>query len=457
MSPESDWLADPFLDQPTIMSLDGGTTNRGVLWHGVSPRWGHALHSACSYHGMFPARLAHYFIKAYTNEGETVLDPFSGRGTTALEARLTGRRAIANDLSPLAYVLTKSKIDTPTWSNLNLYVDDLERRFQTSRISDESVSADIRMLFHPTTLKQLVFIRANLLGTSMLTWSPEETMVAASIAGILHGNQRSDGSSAYLSISMPNTFSMSPSYVARFIAENGLEPPEQDVFDRLRDKIARLYSDRILGETGVVFNDDAVSLLRSDQIAPASVDLLLTSPPYLNVVNYGTANWIRLWWLGLDDVSRQAGRGRQVLDALLDHSHTYERYMQFVRRLFLGIERVLKPSGMAAVVIGDVTRGDRTQNLAERIWADVGPSSGLQLYDMIEDALATQTKVSRIWADTKGKATSHDRVLLLGKKRGSGRTPNSVLDWSEPYRDAGPDEAYSRAYRAQRGRAALNK
>ena len=41
------------------------------------------------------------------------------------------------------------------------------------------------------------------------------------------------------------------------------------------------------------------------------VDLIVTSPPYLQVVNYGTANWIRLWLMGLDEVGRESGAGRK--------------------------------------------------------------------------------------------------------------------------------------------------
>ena len=44
---------------------------------------------------------------------------------------------------------------------------------------------------------------------------------------------------------MPNTFSMSPSYVAKFIRENELTALDQDVFERIRDKLSRLYLDAV--------------------------------------------------------------------------------------------------------------------------------------------------------------------------------------------------------------------
>ena len=111
-----DWSEDAFFDTPDRDSLDGGTTSAGALWHGISPRWGHSLHTMCSYHGMFPAKVAHYFIQRYSQPGDLVLDPFSGRGTVPLQARVEGRRTVSNDLNPLAYVLSRAKAHPPTWS-----------------------------------------------------------------------------------------------------------------------------------------------------------------------------------------------------------------------------------------------------------------------------------------------------------------------------------------------------
>ena len=48
---------------PDRDSLDGASTSVGALWHGISPRWGHSMHTMCSYDGMFPAKVAHYFVQ----------------------------------------------------------------------------------------------------------------------------------------------------------------------------------------------------------------------------------------------------------------------------------------------------------------------------------------------------------------------------------------------------------
>jgi hypothetical protein len=440
------WAQDAFFDGPEIDSLDGGTTSSGPLWHAISPRWGHSMHTMCSYHGMFPARLANYFVQKYSKAGDVVLDPFSGRGTTALQARMSGRQIIGNDLSPLAYVLTRAKANPPSWLSVLKAVDDLERAFNRRRRKVGDVSADIKMLFHERTLTQLVFIKECLLSRPIAAWSSEMFMIAGSLAGIMHGAWRMDGTSLYLSISMPNTFSMSPTYVRKFIAEHGLEKLPQDVFERLRDKLARLYLDDTAGTIGDVFQEDATKLMGKGPLKPGTVDLVVTSPPYLQVVNYGTANWIRLWLLGLDEVSREQGEGRKNLDAKLDHNHRYEGFKDFMLRTFKGIERVLKKDGVAIVVIGDVANpGDaEALALAGTVWEELEDQTGLESMEIIEDYLKTENKVSRIWGETKGEATNRDCALVLKRRGGDPFIADGEISWEEPYKDAGPDAAHSR-------------
>jgi hypothetical protein len=436
------WEEEAYFPSPATTSVDSGTTNLGPLWHVVTQRWGHSMHTMCPYQGMFPPKIAHYFIQKYSKPDATVLDPFSGRGTTVLQARAEGRAAIGNDLSPLAFVLTKAKSNPPAWTTLMRHVDRLERAYKKSASTDPTVSEDIKMLFHKDTLRQLWFLREGLLAQPLSRWSPETLMVAGAMAGILHGSTRSDGSSAYLSISMPNTFSMAPAYVRKYIRDNRLRPPEQDVFARLREKLARLYVDDVTGPLCSAAQRDAISLL-GDRGLKGSIDLIVTSPPYLQVVNYGTANWIRLWWLGLDEVSRQSGAGRKLLDDSLDHRHRYDAYQHFIAKAIQGVRHVLTPNGVAAIVIGDVASpGGTSVALAERIWHEIGPDSGLKLVSLIEDVLPSQQKVSRIWGETKGRATDRECVLVLSRM-GSRPQINEDVGWEEPYKDAGPDAAHA--------------
>ena len=81
---------------------DLGITNE---WRDQKPLWGHPFHQMCSYMAMFPASIPHYFIDRFTREGDLVLDPMCGRGTTPTQAVAEGRVGIGNDRNPLAYLL----------------------------------------------------------------------------------------------------------------------------------------------------------------------------------------------------------------------------------------------------------------------------------------------------------------------------------------------------------------
>lgn len=405
------------------------------------------MHTMCSYHGMFPAKVAHYFIERFSKPKQLVLDPFSGRGTTALQARMGGRRVVCNDLNPLAYVLSRAKVDPPLWDDILAAVDDLEAGYKVGkkRVLPD-VSADIRMLYHDNTLRQLCFVRERLLSKVITDWSRDELMIAGALAGIMHGAWRRDDTSQYLSISMPNTFSMAPTYVEKFIRENGLKKIDQDVFECLRNKLARLYLDDVSGLQGKAFHEDASALLQGRSLREGSVDLVVTSPPYLRVVNYGTANWIRLWLLGIDGVGREQGAGRKRLDEALDHGHNYASYCSFMLRTMLGIQRVLKRDGVAVLVIGDVKDPEKEEALplAAQMWEEIKALTGLRLVEIVEDDLPVQNKVSRIWGETKGQATSRDCALVLTHASGNPDLATNDVDWDEWYKDGGPDAAHDR-------------
>jgi SAM-dependent methyltransferase len=445
------WVEEAFLPSPAAPSLDGASTSAGDLWHAAPARWGHSMHTMCSYQGMFPARLAHYFIDTYSDPGNTILDPFCGRGTTVLESRIGQRPCIGIDLNPLAFVLSRAKGQPPTWESALQAVQDLEADYSRSSPPDPLMAPpEIQMLFHPVTLSQLIYLRSRLIGRPWSSWQRADFMIAGAIAGILHGRSRSDGSSAYLSLSMPNTFSMAPGYVANFIRDRQLIAPQQDVFALTRHKLARMYLDDCGGKKARVILDDAIRAMER-VIAPGSVDLVVTSPPYLKVVNYGSSNWIRLWWLGLDGVSRDAGDGRKRLDSMLDHQHNYSRYRTFMERVFRCVARVLKPAGVAIFVIGDVTEPGRpTVKLAEDVWRDAGAESGLVLVDTIKDTLPEGNKVSRIWGKTRGQATELDRILVLRRRGRHAPSPIRSVNWDEPYKDAGPDSAHELSRRVGR-------
>jgi hypothetical protein len=125
------------------------------------------------------------------------------------------------------------------------------------------------------------------------------------------------------------------------------------------------------------------------------------------------------------------------LDAELDHRHTYASYSDFMLRTMRGLRRLLKPNGVGVLVIGDVQTPNRpTVDLAEQIWNDVGAAAGLDLLDLIEDDLdGHNSKVSRIWGETRGNATDRDCILIVTRQGAEPVIRDGEADWDEPYKE----------------------
>src|SRR5690242_11870759 len=134
----------------------------GPWWRELPKRWGHPWHSMCSYLAMFPPALPRYFIEQCSRPGDVVFDPFSGRGTTPLEACLAGRVGIGSDANPLAVLLTKAKVQPATFEEALERLAELAESFRRSG-RPPSAPPEIEMLFDGRrTLPQLLHLRTAL-------------------------------------------------------------------------------------------------------------------------------------------------------------------------------------------------------------------------------------------------------------------------------------------------------
>lgn len=106
-----------------------------------------------SYRACFKPQLPAFFIKWLSGEGDTVYDPFGGRGTTAIEAALLKRRVISNDANPLSRILTEPRLHIPA-------MDEIARRLEEIETGgDECADIDLSMFYHPKTEAEIVSLR----------------------------------------------------------------------------------------------------------------------------------------------------------------------------------------------------------------------------------------------------------------------------------------------------------
>jgi len=415
-------------------------------WKAQQRLWGHSLHPMCSYLASFPAALTHAFIARYSRPGDVVLDPFSGRGTTPLQACAEGRIGVGNDLNPFAHLLTAAKVQPATrpaaatrLAALRLaWAADAARwhALANAIVADpatggpEPVPEEVVVAFHPHTLAQLLFVRAQLDLADRT-----DRFLAAAITGILHGK-----SASYLSVIMPNTFSMAPRYVRDFARRTAFQAPKRDVFDGLAAKLDRLFRQPPAPTEGIALLGDArdVAAEAGDALRNGGrtdrARLVVTSPPYLRVVKYGYYNWLRTWFLGFD---------ARAIDATLDDAHHREPYLVFLREVLAGLRPILADDAVVVLVIGDVEtdRGRRIHGgvgLAERVFEEAGEPEGYRLAGVALDDVAAGRKMTKLWGDEAGRATKTDRILVLGATEAGRRraiaSARADIDWSWPPR-----------------------
>ncbi len=392
-------------------------------WHNAPKRWGHPLHSLCSYFAMFPPHIPRLFIEWLTAPGDVVYDPFAGRGTAPLEACRLGRVGLGSDANPLASVLTAAKLDPPTKVELAERLDVLAKSRPAKFAS--IVPEHIKMLYSSDVMAQLCWLREQLDVANRT-----DRFIVSVVLGLLHANYKPGSPPRGFSISMPNTFSMSPNYVRKYIARHRLKPPEVDVIDMVRRKAERLLIPPATARRGRAWQGDARTLA---PLPEGRAKLVFTSPPYLGVIKYGKYNWIRLWMLGFEP--------RQVDDKLVATA-SLSRYASFLSEVTSQLTQVVRPDGFLCLMIGDVTdkTSGKTLNLAETVWRSVARRAGWRRLGVLTDNLPQQHKVSRIWGQTrKGQATKVERILILAPpgshhklpRRPTGLTWDTRNDWAQ--------------------------
>ncbi len=243
---------------------------------------------------MFPESFAEHWLQRLTKPGDWVLDPFSGRGTTAFQSLLMGRNAIAADINPVAYCISRAKTNAPLRRSLERRLRQLEADFV--EMSEEGERRRLpkffRVAYRPSTLRQLLHIRRR------LHWAKSDIdcMLAALVLGSLHGE--SEKSSSYLSNQMPHTIATKPAYSIRYWERHGLLAPERNVFELLRDRIDYRYLSDPPDLRAEVQLTDMRELPRLDLWRGRDIRCAITSPPYFDVTSYEEDQWLRLWFLG---------------------------------------------------------------------------------------------------------------------------------------------------------------
>lgn len=373
-------------------TLDGIPYFVNEFWT-AGQRRGHSLH-AISYRACFKPQLPEFFISRLTAPDEAVYDPFMGRGTTLVEAALLGRRPIGNDINPLSALLVRPRLNPPSMADVEgaLGAVDWDRPV--------AVRHDLAAFYHPGTLRRLTNLREHLRSRAPLDMAvPDPAVDWVRMVAI---NRLTGHSPGFFSVyTLPPNQAVSIEAQQKINAKRGQVPEPRDPGPLIIRKSRSLLADGPMPShrPGQVFTGKADD---TPGIANGAVSLVVTSPPFLDIVNYAHDNWLRCWFAGIDPA--------KIAIAML---RTEAAWTAMVRATLQELARVVRPGGHVAFEVGEVRRGRLL--LEKLVWAAAEGLAFERLGVMINRQ--SFTKTAHCWGvGNNSGGTNTNRIVLLRRR-----------------------------------------
>jgi DNA modification methylase len=332
----------------------------------------HGIHK---YPAKFIPHIPRWAICKYGKDSQQVVDPFCGCGTTLVEAFLHKKKSFGLEISPLARLITKVKT-TPldpkllkkSHQKLLENFHNLKKEKILWKPSDENLSK----WFKEKTINKLAVLRSSIENISDIDVKDFFLVIFSSIIRKV-SNAEDKSQKVYISSRFPKPYI----------------DPFKTFFETLKEQerkmiefsltIKKLYGcfrpKEFLPE---IIERDALSIRLSDEC----IDLVITSPPYINAINYidvhkleymwlnlwpkEILNWVRKIQVGSDYISSKEMEykprtGVPSIDEFSDvlsgispkHSFVFSKFYDKLKQNFKEVKRILTKGGKYIVVIGN--------------------------------------------------------------------------------------------------------
>ena len=248
------------------------------------------LNGLAPYYTMFPLSFP-FEALANSKAGEWVLDPFCGRGTTILAARLRGLPSVGVDSNPVAGAIAAAKLAQVRPYEVIALARDILADIHPGRVPATPRGDFWELCYAPSTLRDICRIRNFLL---VRCSTRVEVALRGVMLGILHGPLIK--ARTYLSNQMPRTYSTKPVAGVRYWVKKNLTPPEIDVLSAISRRARFSFEEVPPSTPGKVITGDS----RTFDYArfEARFSWVITSPPYYGMRTYFPDHWLRNWFVG---------------------------------------------------------------------------------------------------------------------------------------------------------------
>lgn len=289
-------------------------------------------HKFHSYPARFIPQIPLSFIRLFTEEDDVICDPMCGCGTTLVEAFLNNRCAIGNDFNPLATLISKVKttlIPLSEFEHLEKKLRETKRYidldyWKIEHRANNLPNRTVSKIFNKAIIGKLEAIR------EMILELKEEGH-----------NDLYDFARVALSSTIWS------------LVENGNGLDVENSFI----KKTQMMKKEILEMSKIISNPAFVKVIHGDarnlQIESSSVDLIVTSPPYVNALDYYRVHMYNMLWLGMDfDIFRKHEIGGHS-HFIMNRFRLLSEYLGDMLRAMIEMNRILKPGKICAIVVGN--------------------------------------------------------------------------------------------------------
>ena len=308
----------------------------------------HALHP---YPARFIPQIPRKAIKEWSEKGDVIFDPFCGCGTTLLESVLLERPAIGVDNNDVAHLISQAKTTPYTHDDLR------ELQQFISHIP-------FGMLSLATKAQSDIWIPDS---NNLSAWFDELAILELgrlkTLIEELTGHPRVLALAVFSSIIVAVSYQDSDTRYARIDRPYRLGDVEKRFTAKLQEAVRRASEIIDCPKAGsTIYLGDSRNL---SEISTESVNLIVTSPPYLNTYDYHKYHRQRLHWIKGDiKLARDCEIGKH--DVFTRPNATPDLYFQDMKKCFVEWYRVLRSNGYTFIVIGDAIVKGKPIPVADR-------------------------------------------------------------------------------------------